>query len=301
MKIQVILNPYANRWTAQARQDEVKQAFANVGLSPDIVLTQGSGDGRVLAETAVSEGYEAIIAAGGDGTISEIINGMLSKSGDDPSLPFGILPIGTANDLADMVNIPRDLTQVAQLIAEGTTRQIDVAQINDHYFDNNCALGMEPLVTLEHTKIKKVKGNLRYFLALVKAIAKLKAWHYKIEWDDGSFDGPAFILSICNTPRTGGLFFMAPDAQVDDGLLDLVLAPQMSKAKVLTLLPKLFKGTHVQDPNVIYTQTTQLSVHSDPGTPIHADGELIAPSITHADYKIHPGKITLFAPSKSSD
>ena len=296
MKIKVILNPYANRWNAKARVDEINQAFSTVGLSPDVVMTTMPGEGRVLAETAVSDGYEAIIAAGGDGTINEIINGILSQTGDGPSLPFGILPVGTANDLADMVNMPRDLNEVAQLVAKNQTRQIDIAQINDHYFDNNCALGMEPLVTLEHTKIKRVKGNLRYFLALVKAIAKLEAWHYQIEWDNGSFDGPALMLSVCNSPRTGGLFFMAPDAKVDDGFLDFILAPKMSKAKVLTILPKLFNGTHVKDENVIYERATQITVVSNPGTPIHADGELIAPSITQANYKILPGKITLFAP-----
>ena len=140
MKIKVILNPYANRWNAKARLDDVGQAFATVGLSPDIVMTTKSGEGRVLAETAVSDGYEAIIAAGGDGTINEIINGILSQTGEGPSLPFGILPVGTANDLADMVNMPRDLAAVAQLVAQNQTRQIDIAQINDHYFDNNCAL-----------------------------------------------------------------------------------------------------------------------------------------------------------------
>lgn len=296
MKIKVILNPYANRWNAKARLDEINQAFANVGLSPDIALTTMPGEGRVLAETAVSDKYEAIIAAGGDGTINEIINGILSQTDDGPTIPFGILPIGTANDLADMVNMPRDLTEVAKLVANGQTRQIDVGQINDHYFDNNCALGMEPLVTLEHTKIKRVKGNLRYFLALVKAIAKLEAWHYQVEWDNGSFDGPALMLSVCNSPRTGGLFFIAPEAKVDDGFLDFVLAPKMSKAKVLTLLPKLFSGKHVEDENVIYERATYITVSSEPGTPIHADGELIAPSIKQANYKILPGKITLFAP-----
>lgn len=296
MRVKVILNPYANRWKAKARVTEVMEAFTAVHLQPDIAITNGPGEGERLAKTAVTEGYDAVVAAGGDGTISEIVNGLIDAAGDDPTIPFGILPIGTANDLSDMVHLPRDVRLAAQIVADMHTHAIDAARVNERYFDNNCALGMEPLVTLEHTKIKRLRGNLRYFVALVKAIVGLKAWQMQIQWDDGSFEGPVILLSVCNSARTGGLFFMAPDAVVDDGLLDFVLAPEMSKLAVLGLLPRLFNGSHVEHPKVIYGRTRRLTVHSNPGTPIHADGELIAPSLTQVDYEVLPGKITLIAP-----
>ncbi|MBK7894776.1 MAG: diacylglycerol kinase family lipid kinase [Anaerolineaceae bacterium] len=292
MKIKVILNPYANRWRAGARLDAVRAAFAAAGLAPDIVQTQKPAEGIALAETAVSQNYDAVVAAGGDGTLSEVANGLLRAAGDGPTVPFGILPIGTANDFSDMVGLPRDLNQAVQIIARGQTRQIDAGRINDHFFINNCAVAMEPMITLENIHMKRLSGELRYVVALLKGLVKLKAWHMQVRWDDGGHDGPAYLLSVCNGPRTGG-FYMAPDAAVDDGLFDFVFAPEVPKLTVLSILVRLFRKTHIFHPQVVYGRTTHLSITSSPGTPIHADGEIIAEAATQIEYQILPGKLTL--------
>jgi diacylglycerol kinase (ATP) len=292
MKIKVILNPYANRWRAGSRLAEVQAAFAAVGLTPDIVQTQKPVEGISLAETAVSEGYDAVVAAGGDGTLSEVANGLLRAAGDGPTVPFGILPIGTANDFSDMVGLPRDLTLAVQVIARGQTRQIDAGRINDHFFINNCAVAMEPMITLENIRMKRLSGELRYIVALLKGLIKLKAWDMQVRWDDGGHDGPAYLLSVCNGPRTGG-FYMAPDAVVDDGLFDFVFAPEVPKLTVLAILVRLFRKTHIFHPQVVYGRTTHIHITSSPGTPIHADGEIIAEAATQIEYEILPGKLTL--------
>ncbi|MCB8926628.1 MAG: diacylglycerol kinase family lipid kinase [Ardenticatenaceae bacterium] len=292
MKIKVILNPYANRWRAGSRLDEVRAAFAANGLSADIAQTEKPQEAIALAETAVAQGYDAVVAAGGDGTLSEVANGLLRAAGDGPTVPFGILPIGTANDFSDMVGLPRDLTQAVALIARGQTRQIDAGRINDHFFINNCAVAMEPMITLENIRMKRLSGELRYVLALLKGLIKLTAWDMQIRWDDGGYDGPAYLLSVCNGPRTGG-FYMAPNAAVDDGLFDFVFAPEVPKLTVLSILVKLFRKTHIQHPDVVYGRTQHISITSSPGTPIHADGEIIAEAATQIEYQILPGKLTL--------
>lgn len=292
MKIKVILNPYANRWRAGSRMDEVRAAFTAVSLQPEIVQTEKPGEAISLAETAVAEGYDAVVAAGGDGTLSEVANGLLRAAGAGATMPFGVLPIGTANDFSDMVGLPRHLNEAVQVIAAGQTRQIDAGQINDHFFINNCAVAMEPLITLENIRIKRLSGELRYMVALIKGLIKLKAWQMQVHWDDGSYEGPTYLLSVCNGPRTGG-FYMAPDASVDDGLFDFVFAPELPKLSVLAILVKLFRKTHVFDPRVTYGRTRHISITSQPGTPIHADGEIIAEAATHIKYKILPGKLTL--------
>ncbi|MCP4357763.1 MAG: diacylglycerol kinase family lipid kinase [Chloroflexi bacterium] len=292
MKVKVILNPYANRWHAGDRQEMVQAAFTAVNVTADFHITQGPGEGTAAAETAVGH-YDAVVAAGGDGTINEVVNGLIRAAGDGPTIPFGIMPIGTANDLGDTTGIPRDLVAAAEVIAAGQTWQIDAGRVNDHYFDNNCALGMEPLVTLENTKIKRLSGELRYFVALVRALLKLQAWHMQISWDDSSYDGPAILLSVCNGPRTGGLFQIAPQAKFDDGLFDYVFAPDLPKRTVLAILPRLFKGSHIDHSDVVYGRSRRISVKSNPGTPIHADGELIADALTSIEYELLPGKISL--------
>ena len=297
MKVKCFLNPYANRWGAKKRVAEVKVALLNAGIPLDLTILPSPKAGTKLAIEAVEQGYDAVIAAGGDGTLNEVLNGLITASGDEPTIPFGILPIGTGNDFNDMVGLPRDLKRCANIIADGHTRQIDAGRVNDHYFQNNCALAMEPLVTIENIKMTRLTGNLRYVVALIRALAKLQAWDMKIQWDNGEYTGKTILLSVCNSPRTGGLFPMAPDAKLDDGFFDFVHAPDVSKLTVLQILAQLIRGKHIHHPKITYERTTQLEIESDPPTPIHADGELVTEGVNHIIYKLLPGKITLLAPS----
>jgi diacylglycerol kinase (ATP) len=296
MHVRVILNPYANRWGAQRKIPLVESVVAEGGVRADITVTTAPEVAIAVARQAAIDGYDAVIAAGGDGTVSEVVNGLIQAAGDGPTCPLGILPIGTGNDFSDMTGTPRALAEAVAVIAGGHTRQIDAGRVNNRFFDNNCALAMEPMVTIENVRIKRLSGNARYIAALVRALLKLKAWQMTIRWDDGEIEGPTLLLSVCNSPRTGGVFLMAPPAQMDDGLFDIVYAPEMPKAQVLAILPKLFNGSHLQHPLVHHARTRRLVVDSRPGTPIHADGEVISEGEERVEYEILPQKITLLAP-----
>ncbi len=293
--VNIILNPYANRWRAQQKIPAIQAALDAAGLSYEFTLTTEPQHATAAAHAAIQR-FDAIVAAGGDGTVNEVVNALVRASGNSPTHPLGVLPIGTGNDFSDMAQLPRELGRAAAAIARGHTRQIDIGRVNDHYFDNNCALAMEPLVTIENVKIKRISGTLRYVVALIKALVKLKAWHMHIQWDDGEHQGPIYLLSVCNSPRTGALFYMAPDAAMDDGLFDVILAPELSKWEVLSILPRFFKGTHIRHPKVKHFRTTSLTVQSSPGTPIHADGEVLSASAESVRYEILPGKLTLIVP-----
>lgn len=297
MRAKVILNPYANRWGAQARQTAVTAACRSAGLDFDVHVTQRPGEGLEVAETAVAEGYQAVIAAGGDGTISEVANGLLAATtGEEETIPLGIFPIGSANDFAKMLNYPMDVDAAARYMTSGKTRRIDVGRIvvdgRVRYFNNNSALAMEPMVTLEHIKITRISGEMRYLVALVRGIVKLKAWNMQITWDGGGYDGPTFLLSVCNGPRTGG-FMMSPGAEFADGLLNYVLAPEVSKLTFLGMLLRLLRGTHLDHPQVMSGATQRLEIHSQPGTPIHSDGEILSEMAQVITYEVLPGKLTL--------
>jgi diacylglycerol kinase (ATP) len=199
-----------------------------------------------------------------------------------------------------MAQLPRSLIQSANVVSLGNTRQVDAGRVildgQTYFFDNNCALAMEPMVTIENINMTRLSGTVRYLVATIKALLKLKAWHMRVTWDDGQYEGPVYLLSICNSPRTGGVFYMAPAAKMDDGLLDFVLAPQVSKATVLTLVPRILKGTHINHPQVIYGRSSQLAVESEPATPVHADGEVLTRGASRIRYDLLPGKITLLSP-----
>jgi diacylglycerol kinase (ATP) len=300
MKAKIILNPYANRWGAKKRVTAVEEAFKTAGLDFDLALIPEPRQGTRLAIEAVEAGYDMVIAAGGDGTVNEVVNGLIQAAGDGPTIPFGVLPIGTGNDFNDMAKLPRNITEAVGNFAAGHTKQIDAGRVTFdgkiHYFDNNCAAAMEPLVTIENERLVKLSGNIRYIVALVKALVKLKAWDMTIEWGEGRYEGPVYLLSICNSPRTGGLFPMAPDALLSDGLFDFVLAPEISKLTVLAVLARLFRGTHIHHKDVTYGRSAHISIKSNPGSPIHADGEILTESAVEIVYDILPGKITLLSP-----
>ncbi|MCL4871602.1 MAG: diacylglycerol kinase family lipid kinase [Anaerolineae bacterium] len=297
MTIKLILNPYANRWGAKRRVSQVKQALREAGLEYDLHITTRPKEGTEVAKQAAASGqYSAVIAAGGDGTVNEVVNGLIGAAAvGQPTIPLGVLPIGTGNDFNDMAGLPRQLGMSVAIIAAGRTRQVDAGQVNDHYFDNNCAVAMEPMVTIENVKMTRLSGNIRYIAALVKALLKLKAWQMEITWDEGRYSGPTFLLSVCNGPRNGGQFYMSPTARMDDGLFDFVLLPEVSKKTVLALLPRLFKGTHIHHPQVIHGRSQRITIHSIPGTPIHADGEVLTEAADNVTYQILPGKITLLS------
>ena len=292
MRVKVILNPYANRWGAGAQADATAAAFRAAGVDCDLVVTDGPRHGDRLAEEAARGDYDAVVAAGGDGTINEVINGLLRAAGDGPTKPFGIVPLGTANDFNLMAGLPPTLAESVAVIAAGRTRPIDAGQVNDRYFINNSAAAMEPMVTLENIKMKRLSGEVRYIVALLRALAKLKPWHMTLAWDGGGYEGPAYLLSVCNSARTGG-FMMAPGALLDDGLLDMVFAPQVSKGQVVAILLKLMRGEHIHHPAVTFRRVTAIDVTSRPGTPLHSDGEIFAEAAETVRYRVLPGKVRL--------
>jgi diacylglycerol kinase (ATP) len=299
LKVKVILNPYANRWRAKGQAAAILTACEQVGLEADLVMIPAPGQGAQEALQAVDDGYDAVVAAGGDGTVHEVVNGLIAAAGDGPTKPLGVMAVGTGNDFNDMSDLPRDLLGAAKIIAAGQTRQVDAGQITFdnqvHFFDNNCALAMEPVVTIENVTMTRLSGNIRYVAAVIKSLAKLNAWQMRVTWDEGSYEGPILLLSVCNSPRTGGLFRMAPQAKMDDGLFDFVYARDMPLQQVVRLLPRLVRGTHIHHEKIVYGRTKTLTVESEPGSPIHADGEVLSESAKRFTYEVLPAKITLLA------
>jgi len=298
--VKILLNPYANRWAAKSQVPAVEAACQAAGLDYDLTIIPSPGGGIPATITALQDGCDAVVAAGGDGTVSEVVNGLIQSAGDARTKPLGVIPLGTGNDFSDMANLPRDLKESIDTIMNGNVRQIDAGRVTldgeIHYFDNNCAIAMEPMVTLEHIRMTRTSGNIRYVLALFKALVKLKAWHLDLQWDGGDYQGGSYVLSVCNSPRTGGIFQMAPGAQMDDGQLDFVMAPDIGKSRIPLLLARLFRGKHIHDSRVTYERTGRLEVLCDPPTPVHADGEMIGEKAQHILYEILPGKISLLTP-----
>ena len=300
MTAKVILNPYSARWRANERFPEAETALKNAGIDFDVVRSEGRDHCTVLAEQAVKEGFSPIIAAGGDGTIGEVVNGLVKATPDDQSLPpFGVIPLGTANDLICNLDMPTDLNEAAKIIAAGKTRSMDLCAVNGRFFANNAAIGLEPLVTVIQEEISWLKGIPRYLYAALAAIYRGTSWQAELKWDDGEYVGPITLISVGNGAQTGGLFYMAPHADPFDGKMTFVFAYVESRLRMLSLLPLTMKpdeGSYVEKDGIFEIHTTHLKIKLMESSPAHADGELFDRELYEAEYQIFPGRLPILMP-----
>ncbi|MDM8532119.1 diacylglycerol kinase family lipid kinase [Anaerolineales bacterium HSG25] len=293
-RVKVILNPITGHPSGTAKVVKIEQALQQAQLDYSLAVTKHPQHGIELARQAALEGWPIIAAAGGDGTVSEVVNGIMQTADEpdklDPKL--GIIPTGTANDLATALQLPKDIQTACQRLANGKSMLIDVAQVNGHFFVNNSAVGLESVVTVTQNNMRWMfKGIPRYIMAAFKSILTAKNWDTRIEWPSGCYEGTAILVSVGNSPRTGGVFYMTPDAVVDDGLIDFVYGVGMSRWRMVTILPHLLRGSHINHSMVIYRQTKQLKITTSPPTPIQADGEIIDHEATEISYSISPKKL----------
>lgn len=312
MKTIVIHNPYANRWKSQKRLPDIQSALQKAGIEYDWVSTTGPGHALELASQAVHQGYDAILAAGGDGTISEVVNGICREVKPDATnkipIPLGILPLGTANDLVINLGMPTDLSLTASFLKAAKVRYIDLGTVTYkkagvfqpiRYFDNNSAIGLEPSVTLVQQRITWLQGILRYLLAAFIAISRNPQWTVHLEWEDGQYDGPCTLVTVGNTPVTGGLFYMTPHADPTDGKLTFVYAYMNGQLAILRMLPKTMKpglGSYVEHPAAHEIHTTWLRIHTEQSTPLHADGEIQTETAQEIEYQVLPGVLPVIVP-----
>lgn len=300
-KAKVILNPYAGRWLGREKRPAAEAALNRIGIIYDVEESTAPGEPSQIAYRAVQEGYSPIIAAGGDGTISEVINGMFLANQDLDSTPLGIIPLGSANDLVINLGLPVQIDQAVEVIAAGKTHKIDLGLIEydeppkTRYFDNNSAIGLEPTVTLIQQRIPRLRGIIRYLLATVMGILKKPEWQVQLHWENGEYFGPCTLVTVGNCPLTGGLY-MAPHANPLDGKLTFVYGYMSSRLQMFSLLPRTMKpdkGNYVEHPAIHEVHSTWLKIQVSSPTPLHADGVILTEDARTINYKVIPQKLPI--------
>jgi diacylglycerol kinase (ATP) len=303
MTAKIILNPYAGRWKGLQKRGEIESALKSLGIDFELVMTEGPNHGTELAYQAIKNGFSPIISAGGDGSVSEVMNGIVKGAQDSNAnpVPMGVLPLGTANDLMVNLGIPTNISDAAKVIASGQTRRIDLGEVlaldksgnnpQKRYFDNNSAIGLEPCITLIQQRIPWLRGALRYMIAALIGVAKNPQWKLHLHWEGGEYTGPATLVTAGNNPLTGGVFYMAPHADPFDGKLNIVYGFMPSRLQILRLLPKTMKagaGSYVEHPAIHEITVSWLKIHTDQPTPLHADGEILFEATQDIEYRILP-------------
>jgi YegS/Rv2252/BmrU family lipid kinase len=294
MIAKVILNPYAGRWKAHRHIEEIKQELRIASMDYIFSVTDSPKHGIDLAYQSVKDGFSPIISAGGDGSINEVVNGMMAAWQENPDFtlpPLGIIPLGSVNDLVNNLKLPNKISEAVRVIKQGKSKKYDLGKVNDRFFDNNSAVGLEPAITLIQQKFKHLQGPFRYLVATLIGISKNQHWEMDLEWEGGSYSGNITLVTVGINPLTGGLFYMTPGADPRDGLLTFTFGYLTSRMRILSVLPKTMKpgrGNYIENPNIFQNHTKWLCIKSKQQTALHADGEIITEQINKIEYKVVP-------------
>jgi YegS/Rv2252/BmrU family lipid kinase len=262
----VILNPAANGDRAQRSRARV-EALASGCM---VCTSTGPGDAEVLTRRAVAEGFNKIVAAGGDGTINEVVNGL---AGSDATL--GLLPIGSVNVFAMEMGLPtHDLDQCWNIIQADQTRLVDLPSANGKYFVQLAGVGLDAQVVKETSlTLKRNFGPLSYLISAAQVAARRPPRLF-VESENASLTEASFVL-IGNGRRYGGPFPFFKQAVMDDGLLDVVAFKQLGYLEIIKYLQDVFFSSEIRLPEVEYFQTRKLRITSNQDVPVELDGELV--------------------------
>ena len=302
----IILNPRAGNGKAQKEYPNIKRFLKNSGVQFDIMLTKGPGDALEIARNCPLDGDAIVVAAGGDGTCNEVINGLLTHR-EPPAKPplFGVLPLGRGNDFAYSAGASSGLNQALRLLVSGNTVPLDVGLVKGgffpqgRYFVNGLGIGFAAKVGFEAAKMKRVHSALSYALGALITIAKYEPSPVlEIRYDSASITVPAAIVSIVNGRRMGGSFFMGPNALLDDGALDLcVVRHPATRLRFIKIVGHYPSGTQGTCEETTMGRVAGFELRAlEGGMAAHCDGETVCLDGKKLSVRCVPAALRLIGP-----
>jgi YegS/Rv2252/BmrU family lipid kinase len=277
-KVKIILNPMAdmgNAWRVARDLRSITEEHGGVDWSGTVY----PGHAIALAKQAGDQGYDMVIAMGGDGTVHEVVNGLMSIPEEKRPI-MGVVAVGSGNNFGHVLNIPRAPTEALIHALHGEPSDIDLGRMTDEhgrieYFNNTLGIGFGAMVTIRSHQLPVVRGFMMYLVAVLQTIiVDHVPIHMKIETDEQTWEQKVKYLVLCNAPREGGGFLVAPGAKIDDGLMHYVMITDVSRLMLLRIVPEVMKGTHLRFKQVRMGTCKKFSLSADRPLYIHADGEV---------------------------
>lgn len=236
----------------------------------EVLPTFEAGDATMLAAAAARRGVDVVAAAGGDGTVNEVVNGL-----DGYDVPLGIIPVGTANDFARQVGIPADADHAMDVILQRKPRRLDTASLNGRRFLNVSTGGVGAEATAETpAEVKESLGAIAYAISGVRKLADFRARHAHFRGDGFEYDGEFLMFAVGITRSTGGGTMVTPMASATDGLLDLCIVERMSRGEFARTALRIKRGEHIGQDGVHYVQLKSVTIESSEPLAVNVDGEI---------------------------
>jgi diacylglycerol kinase (ATP) len=276
--MRIILNPASRHGAGARMRPRIERVLRERGVDFEIVETSRPGHALELAREAAAAGVGQVVAAGGDGTVHEVVNGLMAV--EDARSVLGLLPIGTGNDSVKMVPGTRLLGSALDALAAGHTARLDVGVAEwdggREYFINAMGTGIDVEVVRRMQRSRLLPGAFVYTAALLRALAVYRPLRVSVTIGATTIDEKIMNLAVCNGPCIGGSFRICPDARPDDGQLDLCMIGEMSLARNARMVPRVLSGTHAGQPGVsmLRGQTVHLRLPDGQSLWFQLDGEL---------------------------
>jgi YegS/Rv2252/BmrU family lipid kinase len=288
-RARLIVNPSAGGGRAGRVLPDVERALTARGVPHSTALTHDLDDARRLAREAAAEG-EVAVALGGDG----LAGAVAAALAETPGGVLGVLPGGRGNDLVRVLGIPRDPAAACAVIADGVEQALDLGAVGERVFIGVASAGFDSEANRIANDAPAWLGNLVYLYGALRALAAWRPATFRIALDGDEHTFRGYSFAAANSKAYGGGMFIAPDAELDDGMLDVVISEHVSKLRFLASLPKVFKGRHVDEPSVHVLRGRELRVSADRPFTIYADGDPIGelPALVRA----LPGAVRVLVP-----
>ncbi|OGO11780.1 MAG: hypothetical protein A2Y93_12510 [Chloroflexi bacterium RBG_13_68_17] len=297
----IIVNPTSGRGTGGKSIPAIEGLLQQAGFEFDMVQTERPWHAVELAERAVADGCQVVVAAGGDGTANEVLNGLMRarQSGGGRTAALGLISVGRGNDFAHGIHVPPGVEAGCRILVEDRRTAIDVGRVagglhpEGRFFGNGVGIGFDAVVGFEALKLRPLSGYPSYLVAALKTIfLYFRAPKVRVEMDAGDMTLDALMVSTMNGRRLGGGFHMAPQGDMSDGLFDVCLVEQVSRARVFALISHFTRGTQAGQAGVHMARTAALRVTALSGVlPAHADGETLCVDGTRLEMQILPRQL----------
>jgi diacylglycerol kinase (ATP) len=286
----VIINPTAGRGRGTRLGHAIAEVFRDRGWVTHVCETRTPGEERDLAEAGARAGWPLVVAAGGDGTVHGVANGLLRSGVAGTSL--GVLGIGTGNDFARLVGAPSHVERGVIALEHGAPRAMDVGRVGDEYFINGFGVGFDTAVLTEMTRLPALRGSALYAAAVYRAFLRFRAPTISVETAERRATGPTMLTEVAIGRTAGGGFRLTPQADPADGLFDVCMIRQVGLWTFLRYMPRVIRGTHASLPPVTMFQTAAVRI-ATPGLPLvaHLDGEVRRYGADAVELRVVPGAL----------
>ena len=277
-KVKLILNPMANMGSAWRSANALRPIIAEHG-GTDWSGTVYPTHATELAKQAALDGYDLVIAMGGDGTVHEVVNGLMQVPAEKRPV-LGVVPVGSGNDFAHAIGIPVQADRALSRALTGEASLVDIGVMTDEngrqeFFDNTAGVGFDAVVTIRSHKLPILRGFMMYLTAVIQTILlNHDPVLMKVETDGEKWEQQALMFTICNGPREGGGFMLAPEAKNYDGVLNYVMVKKCGRLTMFRLVPEFMKGSHMRFSQVKMGACKTFNILADRPMYVHADGEI---------------------------